>query len=312
MGYRIYNIDIPGYAKCYDHALADWEKAGRWRGFDDTDERKLNRKSSGRHMGLTLRDNGDIAFRLYNTDVVIWHPEVNGVASVTIEPYASLATHRFIQAYGPNCLIPSFLKRGNHSRDMVMSTHVGAWKQQKLFKMTGDPVRWEFIGDRWEPVPGPGLGKFEVSKIDRRAARAACLKHGFKDVEGFVWAACLTTGYKQGTPRPSKGEPAYMTVARDLRDSYYGAHRIVNLLKDRSLWPALVYASDLLPEDNEFRAKWGRRCRYTPETHARKITAAVRRAIYNVEDVVHTIEVDHFTSFAQMAAAGRTNAGYGC
>lgn len=307
-----YTIDIPGYVRSYAQAVEDWEKAGRWRGFSDTDERKINRKSSGRHMGLTMHDNGDVVFRLYNTNVVTWHAPTNHVDAVTIEPYSSLATHRFIQAYGPNCLIPSFLKRGNHSRDMIMSTHVGAWKHQKLFKMNGGPVRWEFIGQRWEPIPGPGLGKFEVAKTDRRKARAALLKHGFKDVCGFAWAACLTTGYKQGTPRPTPGEPEYITKARDLRDCYTAAHRTVSVLSDRKLWPALVYSQAFLPEDDQFRATWGRRRVYTPETHAHKIIAGVRRAIYNVEDVVETIEVDHFTSFEQMAAALRTNVGYGC
>jgi hypothetical protein len=72
----------------YSDALRFWENAATWRG--ESNERILDSRKKRRVNIRQLRD-GSIACRLYNTDVVTYHPD----NSMTIESWASVSTDEF-------------------------------------------------------------------------------------------------------------------------------------------------------------------------------------------------------------------------
>ena len=72
----------------HSDALRFWENAATWRGEDN--ERILDSRKKRRVNIRQLRD-GSIACRLYNTDVVTYHPD----NSMTIESWASVSTDEF-------------------------------------------------------------------------------------------------------------------------------------------------------------------------------------------------------------------------
>lgn len=94
--WRINTTDIPG-VRSYARALYLYDRTAPWRGDADKITRPLGNRRA-RHMTFRKLEDGSIAFRLYATDVVTWHPD----NSVTINPYSTASTNAFA-----NRLLPS-------------------------------------------------------------------------------------------------------------------------------------------------------------------------------------------------------------
>lgn len=120
------------------------------------------------------RDEGVIAFRLYNTDVVVWHPD----NSVEIDNFGSVTTSAFASR---------FLPRGinlNNTRTISYATKPDGYVWGGNICIGGG-VRFREHGDVWLPDEDT-LDTINYPEVDRVKARAVTKSYPFKDFEMWL------------------------------------------------------------------------------------------------------------------------------
>jgi hypothetical protein len=104
---------FPSGLQDYGHALSRFESKkpwNSWRYNPDSTERPIGQRAvkhnDGRQYNKAMRrlSDGSIAFRLFDTDCVIWHP--NG--QLTVQGYASMSTTDFIRHLTPHGISHSY------------------------------------------------------------------------------------------------------------------------------------------------------------------------------------------------------------
>ncbi len=121
-------------------------------------------------------DDGAIAFTLYHTDVVLWHPdnsfEIDNYGTVTTSGFA----HRFLPA-GMHLHRPTY-RRGCEGGHRGIGYRDGG--QHICF---GDIVRFVPRGDSWAPDEATCDEVLLPVGVDRRAARALSKCYNLRDFE---------------------------------------------------------------------------------------------------------------------------------
>jgi hypothetical protein len=175
-----------------------------------TPKRKLPRAEQqfGYHLGMgtnhgvtwvrEMRDEGyegAIAFRLYDTDVVIWHPD----NSVEIDNFGTVTTGGFARTFLPSGLdLCHPVERrngptGGHKgiRYCVEQWHNGRYMQGTYNLCFGGLPRFRQHGEHWLPDEDT-LDEIEFPEIaDRKAQRAVAQKYSLRDFDNWLAMAPL-------------------------------------------------------------------------------------------------------------------------
>jgi hypothetical protein len=266
-----FSINARTLPSCHDYASAveafnrspDW---GRHSG-RYYGEKRMTSRCDRDHMGVRIEpSSGDVIFRYHRTDVVTWHKN----DTFTINPYQSMSTSAFI----------------------------GAFSNRTTFKRDGSVWCVDETGH-------DGTEKIDYPRVASRKAASAALKK--YDFHGFIATlAPMLDILKPKSVRVGLHGEKYSRleeVAMSLNDTRIGRDRVLEALKDRTLWPAFLMARALKPAHEPHKTFYGRNMSYTRKRHIAQIERAVRAAIYVVEDVVETTELAYATSWDQLKAA---------
>jgi len=253
MAFHIDTYDLPrmtGYASAYAH----WEKAEPWpsqRG--EYDGRPLAGRNRKNKVIRKLND-GAIALRLHNTDVVIYRPDER----ITINAYPSISTDLFANRLLPNGVIVSLNQAGGYYvRDGVLSN----WQRFRSNTITLTKHNDYYAAPRDQLQP---LVQF---RINRRKADLVAKVSGLKDfsiwykayvgmrpqgswhqVEHIVAAVEIPDLLKQGSEgwmKLAKSQYAYATAPQFLnflkKQVYSRNHQIFNATSYNSFtWRTLT------------------------------------------------------------------------
>lgn len=177
-------------------------------------------------------DDGSIAFRLYQTDCVIWHPD----NTLTIQGYMSMSTSCFIGMLAPEN-VSHQIGRKNwdepvlHLRGIYPSKAERAlpWEQSRsiwrdywnsgMIIQCSRPVRLRRTRKLWLPVKPDELTPFEMFRVDRAAARRASAKYHLSELHQIVNAAIALAGRPVLPPTQTSGSMDRIMAA--LREEQY-------------------------------------------------------------------------------------------
>lgn len=106
----------------------------------------------GRQVTQVLEQDADIAFRLYDTDVVVWHPD----NSVTIDNYGSVTTSKFAARFVPEGIRLNFptSRRGVTAGANTITYRVANGDEGwigYICQQADAGVRFRLHGDDWLP-----------------------------------------------------------------------------------------------------------------------------------------------------------------
>lgn len=195
-----YSCNTAGFPRIhsYDAARKHFDSVKPW-------QSKYNRGGEERPIGQravkhnddyqfnkAMRELGDgsIAFRLFNTDCVIWHP--NG--ELTVHGYASMSTTAFVNSLTPGGVIHRQGRKDDDEPVLQLTQvieHVSPatewWLESKWRGPDWDggmiircdrPVRLRHCSKKtWRPINVDALQPFYVPQIDHRAARQASRRY---------------------------------------------------------------------------------------------------------------------------------------
>lgn len=172
MSYSINTRDIP-WVDSYARALEVWRTTKPWRGRTlETDARPLGKRNA-KHKMVRKRGDGAIAFTLYNTDVVTYHPD----GSAEIEPWAFVSTTAFAHRLLPDGVYPLF----TNALGKLVEVHGDCYRIDSSVRL----VRDEQTGGFLPSVATPTL-PFDVYTLDRLKAREALKKHRYADFRAWL------------------------------------------------------------------------------------------------------------------------------
>jgi hypothetical protein len=200
----------------YQAAFDTWSKSKPWRNATgEHDYRPISQDSRKRkHMSVRKRDDGAIAFRLYSTDCVIFHP--NG--EIEFEPYTSVTTNAFV-----NAILPHGIRVSYNDHHNIVHISRGYWHEERKsvvydikggarFKKLGE-VEASELGYDYELSSGDDtIEPFEKFSIDGKVAFKARRESGFEGFRDFMMVAGKM-GYD-----PTAAEP--LPKLEDERNSY--------------------------------------------------------------------------------------------
>ena len=271
----------------FEKAKAHFNKVKPWRG--DT-ERPIGVRSH-KNKGMRELHDGSIAFRLYHTDCVIWHPD----GTLTVEGYASMSTTSFIGSLVPDGVShakgrknrgePILTLRGERpksSRVMYDLRYPDMWQEENkrwraywnsgVIVRCGRPVRLQCRRGHWAPADPDNLQPFSVPVIDRALARAMSREYNLPTLEKVVNAVIALANLPE--PVQSRGD---INV------------EIMRLLKQEDYMSAIA----LMPRGTtqSFGQRYG-----TPEGIKPGFLRELRHHIYGVEGAVDYVEQRMLTS----------------
>lgn len=191
---------VDSFAKAKTH----FDKVKPWRGEPLSAPRPIGTRSH-KHKTMRQLSDGSIAFRLYRTDCVIWHPD----NTVTVEGYDTMSTTSFISMLVPygvshgigrkNQGEPTLTLRGERpksSRVMYDPRYPDMWQEEDkrwraywnsgMIVRCGRPVRLQCRRKIWLPADPDNLQPFSVPVIDRARARAASRTFNLPTLEKVV------------------------------------------------------------------------------------------------------------------------------
>ncbi len=207
MAFSCRSESIPG-DDSYAAALAHFDSVKPWRSKynPDGEERPIGDravKNTGRQFNRAMRklEDGSIAFRLFDTDVVVYHPD----ETITIQGYATMSTSGFIDALAPAGIQHSYRQirfngRLSHTEDPVLhlmptraetygsdrTYQIPVWSKAMVIRCD-DAVRLTYSADGvWVPVDLDDLVPFQVPTLDRKAARAVSKQYGLTTLQQVV------------------------------------------------------------------------------------------------------------------------------
>jgi hypothetical protein len=303
-----FSINARTLPSCHDYASAveafnrspDWGRhSGRYYG-----EKRMTSRCDRDHMGVRIEpSSGDVIFRYHRTDVVTWHKN----DTFTINPYQSMSTSAFIGAFTPTGVYAQMTYGAGavmcfYTRDPETFNHL----DERIFILS-NRTTFKRDGSVWcvDETGHDGTEKIDYPRVASRKAASAALKK--YDFHGFIATlAPMLDILKPKSVRVGLHGEKYSRleeVAMSLNDTRFGRDRVLEALKDRTLWPAFLMARALKPAHEPHKTFYGRNMSYTRKRHIAQIERAVRAAIYVVEDVVETTELAYATSWDQLKAA---------
>ena len=271
----------------YVGALAHFEKIQPWRGYDANDPRPiadtLRRK---KHMTVRKLHDGSIAYRLYHTDVVIYHP--NG--DVTINGYSSKSTNAFVDCLAPAGMSPHFDVH-DHIIWIIDHTKNGEWWERRTgFSMGHKATRLvprAEGGLMWAAHESTPFGMFKHYVLDKKAAREARKATGYDDFAPWLRAAS-----------------ALMPFVFDDERRYP-----LHLLADRAEWLAL--ARQIWPKYKYIDRSFGRQDRkLTCSELADRALDRLRRLIHRAHNCVVCEQEPWVDSWQQLRHFRRSESRY--
>lgn len=148
--------------------------------------RQRSEKANGYHLGKAAKGvrwvretrDGSIAFRLYNTDVVVWHKD----GSLTITAYPSVTTTQFARRFLPRGLYTTAL-------GLIGFNPKAGWDwSNTTYCRASSPVRMvQTEAGGWEPVMEDlECQPFTWLVTDRKAARKAVEGYDFDGLKGYM------------------------------------------------------------------------------------------------------------------------------
>lgn len=236
------NLDSYAQARKHFDSVRPWDSK-----YNPNNERPIgtrNVKTCGygyydERFNKAMRElpDGSIAYRLYNTDCVIWHPD----NTVTVQGYASVSTTCFIDRLVPmnvshqigrkDCDEPVLHLRGVYP---TKAQRALSWEKSRTIWRTywssgviiqcSRPVRLRYSrkSRMWLPVEPEDLTPFEMFRVDRAAARAASAKYHLSVLQQIISAAIALAG-KAVLPPSNTWAPGSINVAilEALEDEQY-------------------------------------------------------------------------------------------
>lgn len=197
------NLDTHGLPMLlgYSDALVYFNRIKPWRGSSDT-IRPVH-PSRRRHMEMRLTNDNSVAFRLYNTDVVTWHPD----NSFTVKPYPSPTTDKFASALLPGRICARF----NSQLGTILQVNDQLYLCRSATRVKRIDDTWTVV-DGTEPIVWPVLNKAK--------ARAALRDSRYNDF--MLWR-------KATVAMGAKVDP----------DWFWDGANIYDMLQDQGQWMAL-------------------------------------------------------------------------
>lgn len=175
--------------RSYETAVQALERASK----TPTDKNR-QAKPFGFHLGMNRNhgvtwvreEGGDIIFRLYDTDVVIWHPD----NSVEIENYGTVTTRDFVSRFIPRSIGLNVVVSRRHmpyeggNKGFTYRARADDnWYDRRICQGYGNTVRFVESGDDvWLP-DGDMLVPMKFLDLDRKAAREIGKRFPWKEFE---------------------------------------------------------------------------------------------------------------------------------
>lgn len=218
MSYSVNTDSFPS-PRSYADARAHFDSTKPYRDESDQAPRPIGVRAH-RNKQMRLLDDESVAFRLYRTDCVIYHPD----GQVTIEGYSSMSTTAFV-----NCLGPSNVRHGQGSW-RVGGAVLELWKGYESYWLPydrsdplslmqrnpdygkgtlvincGSPVRLNYCDGRWLPVDVADLHPFEVPTIDRSLALKVSREYHLLEFEAWLRMILVCAGELALPPADAEG-----------------------------------------------------------------------------------------------------------
>lgn len=191
-----FSCSTSGFPKIrsYESARKHFDSVTPWRSWrfnPDGDERPIGdrtvKHNDGRQYNKAMRElaDGSIAFRLFDTDCVVWHP--NG--ELTITGYATMSTTAFVNSLTPGGIIHGQGAKGMDEPILHLTQvieHVSPateWSDEYQWKGPdwisgmiiqcdcGVRLRHCSKNNVWTPTKPDELRAFSVPQVDHKAAR---------------------------------------------------------------------------------------------------------------------------------------------
>ena len=234
----------------YDDALRVWEKTKPWRNHWNDDIRPLASRAAKHKVILRMGD-GSIALRLYNTDVLTYHPD----GSLTVRGWPSMSTNSFANALLPSGLWASF-SDGVTGCFLALADYPWQDPTGTTLIRCSQPVRLDYYDGRWRVHPDCTPEPWVYPKLDKAKARAA-LKY-YRVTEFTQWlnaavelggieipaiAYCRPLGSAGVLERLREGSETWRQIANDvlgvnLKYTAYHAFDAVETITE----PTITYA----------------------------------------------------------------------
>jgi len=217
MSYGIDTHNLP-QIDSYARALVLWNDSKPWRGYGEDDPRPLGNSQTmrrKRHMSVHLKNDRSVAFRLYRTDVVIYHLD----RSITINTYGSKSTQDFCDALTPDRVRVRMTGRSAPLVSLATKKgSVGNWRCNRI----SDSVRVVPTEDGvWQIAPTCVTYPFIKPTINKERSKIATRESGLS--EFIVWR----NAYLAMNPGAESHRRLYLYQRTDL-------------LEKRDLWSSIA------------------------------------------------------------------------
>lgn len=188
------NIELPNRILSYNSALKKFNSIKPIRG-RSTDTRPLARRSND---NLTIRQDpttGDIAVRLYATDIITYKNEPDtdpDLRPIELDPYPSVLTNRVMWSIlGPH--VTTYWSDRHHSAPNCITEVGGRYYNTPSYALIQpQETGWTLIG---------GEKPFEVPRINRKEAKQA-----LRDANFYTFQTWIETLIRlNNDPRPADG-----------------------------------------------------------------------------------------------------------
>jgi hypothetical protein len=163
------NIELPtNRMLSYESAHNKWASIAPIRGRSDQNTRPLANRRNDNLTIRQLQDNGDIAVRLYYTDIITYHTD----GTITLDPYGSVTTNRLVWSI----LGPHVNPLWSDSKPHVTKVGGRYYHTPQYAHIQPRNEGWELIG---------GSKPIEVPYLNRKLAKQALKDHDYNTF--VVW-----------------------------------------------------------------------------------------------------------------------------
>ena len=184
----------------YESASQAWARIKPWRGESEHAERTLDPYRRSRNWTIRRLHDGTIACKLYQTDVVTYHP--NG--EVTIVPYGLQSTDQFMRQVGPAHLSGHF--NANPSVFLVSVHDTHDWHKRLAYRATQATTFRPDLEHRW--VPTTAVTPWVDCKLNRKRGNKVLKDTRYLEFEAWAKAArsMLSAEYRGHQRHPDRSE----------------------------------------------------------------------------------------------------------
>ena len=181
------DVSVHDYDSAYE-ALAERAKRAKVRGADVLDPNVRTEAGLGHRRstvtGIRLLRDSSVACRLYNTDVVVWHPD----NSVSVTTFPTITTAAFA-----NALLPVGLNLGGESEMMTFfpgCDRASDWSERwRAAHVCNGSGTYRQVDGAWVP-DADTIEPMDMIHLDRSISRAVCREYPFAAFKTGLFAAC--------------------------------------------------------------------------------------------------------------------------